>query len=119
MSDAAAPNPGHELLLGLAGWVDDDLLAIGRELVAVGEEAGALELLVASVAADRTVLPHPVRIALADAVERRVGGGFARLLPPGAPLPDHTAHAFAAGRRRPGHDRADQRGRGRPDGRRP
>ncbi len=98
MSDAvaAAPSPGHELLLGLAGWVDDDLLAIGRELVAVGEEAGALELLVASLAADRTVLPHPVRAGLADAVERRIGGDLARLLPPGAPLPDRTAHVFAA-----------------------
>lgn len=95
MSDAvAAPSPGHELLLGLAGWVDDDLLAIGRELVAVGEEAGALELLVASLAADRTVLPHPVRAGLADAVERRIGGDLGRLLPPGAPLPDRTAHVF-------------------------
>ncbi len=97
MSDAvaAAPTSGHELLLGLAGWVDDDLLAIGRELVAVGEEAGALELLVASLAAARTVLPHPVRAGLGDAVERRIGADLARLLPPGAPLPDRTAHAFA------------------------
>ena len=34
-------DPIHELLLRLAGRVDDDLLADARELVAVGEDGHA------------------------------------------------------------------------------
>ncbi|MBW0106366.1 hypothetical protein I4I78_28440, partial [Pseudonocardia sp. KRD-291] len=92
---AAAPT-AHELLLALAGWVDDDLLATGRELVAVGEEVPALELLVASLAAGRTALPSPVRAALVEAaVGLRVEPHADRVLPPGVP-PGETAHRFAA-----------------------
>ncbi|RZT89075.1 hypothetical protein EV383_6032 [Pseudonocardia sediminis] len=92
---AAAPT-AHELLLALAGWVDDDLLATGRELVAVGEEVPALELLVASLAAARTALPSPLRDALVDAaVALRVEPHADRALPPGVP-PGETAHRFAA-----------------------
>ena len=50
-------DPAYRLLLELAGRVDDDLLAAGRELVAVGEEGHALELLVAELVAGRVELP--------------------------------------------------------------
>ncbi|MDN5919532.1 MAG: hypothetical protein L0I76_31275, partial [Pseudonocardia sp.] len=98
MSDTVAAAPtAHELLLALAGWVDDDLLATGRELVAVGEEVPALELLVASLAAGRIALPEPVRAALVDtAVALRVEPHADRALPPGLP-PRETTHRFAAG----------------------
>lgn len=98
MSDSVAAAPtAHELLLALAGWVDDDLLATGRELVAVGEEARALELLVASLAAERAGLPEPVRADLVDAaVALRVEPHADRALPPGVP-PGETAHRFTAG----------------------
>ncbi|MEQ3552157.1 hypothetical protein WIS52_16920 [Pseudonocardia nematodicida] len=66
-------DPTFRLLLQLAGRVDDDLLATGRELVAVGEEGHALELLVAELVASRTPLPGVVRGALvAEAAARRV-----------------------------------------------
>src|SRR5947199_6745889 len=57
----------HQLLLGLAGHVDDDLLSWVRELVAVGEEARAVSLVTAAVVAERIRLPEPVRAALAGA----------------------------------------------------
>ena len=44
MDETTAPASPHELLLRLAGRVDDDLLADARELVAVGEDGHALEL---------------------------------------------------------------------------
>ena len=47
----------HDLLLRLAGRVDDDLLTDARELVAVGEDGHALELVTAALAADGTALP--------------------------------------------------------------
>ncbi|MCF7552146.1 hypothetical protein [Pseudonocardia sp. WMMC193] len=56
----------HSLLLSLAGRVDDDLLATARELVAVGEEPQALEILVATLIADRTPLPADVRAQVVE-----------------------------------------------------
>ena len=53
----------HELLLALAGRLDDDLLAWARELVAVGEEGQAVELATAALAAERVALPPALRAA--------------------------------------------------------
>ena len=77
-------DPTYRLLLELAGRVDDDLLATGRELVAVGEEGHALELLVAELVAARAVLPASVRLDLtAEAAARRVQPDPDRHLPRG------------------------------------
>ena len=74
----------HELLLELAGRLDDDLLAWARELVAVGEEGQAVELVSAALAAERVALPPAVRAAVVAAgraahtdldVERGAGPG--------------------------------------------
>lgn len=51
----------HELLLRLAGRVDDDLMAHVRELLAVREDGRALELTTAALAADGVPLPADVR----------------------------------------------------------
>ncbi|MGM0722963.1 MAG: hypothetical protein ACQEXM_23450 [Actinomycetota bacterium] len=78
-------DPTYRLLRELAGRVDDDLLATGRELVAVGEEGHALELLVAELVAGRVVLPHAVRSELvAEAAARRVQPDADACLPPAA-----------------------------------
>ncbi|WP_308817374.1 hypothetical protein [Pseudonocardia alni] len=78
-------DPTYRLLRELAGRVDDDLLATGRELVAVGEEGHALELLVAELVAGRAVLPHAVRSELvAEAAARRVQPDADVCLPPAA-----------------------------------
>ncbi|BBG05382.1 MULTISPECIES: hypothetical protein [Pseudonocardia] len=77
-------DPTYRLLLELAGRVDDDLLATGRELVAVGEEGHALELLVAELVAGRVVLPPSVRLDLiAEAAARRIQPDADRCLPRG------------------------------------
>ena len=55
---AQDPPDVHELLLALAGRLDDDLLAWARELVAVGEEGQAVELVTAALAAERVALPR-------------------------------------------------------------
>ena len=57
----------HELLLELAGRLDDDLLAWARELVAVGEEGHAVELVSAALAAERVALPPVVRASVVAA----------------------------------------------------
>ncbi len=51
----------HEVLLWLAGRVDDDLLGWARELIAVGEDDQAVELITATLIADRVALPLPLR----------------------------------------------------------
>ncbi|ALE79599.1 hypothetical protein WY02_15455 [Pseudonocardia sp. AL041005-10] len=101
-------DPTYRLLRELAGRVDDDLLATGRELVAVGEEGHALELLVAELVAGRAVLPHAVRSELvAEAAARRVQPDADVCLPPAADVaagphrfdgdgPPGAAEAFAA-----------------------
>lgn len=87
-------DPTYRLLLELAGRVDDDLLAAGRELVAVGEEGHALELLVAELVAGRVGLPGPVRLELvAEAAARRVQPDADRCLPRDAG--DDPQHRFA------------------------
>jgi hypothetical protein len=68
--DSTSLHTTHDLLLAVAGRVDDDLLAWTRELVAVGEDAHAVEMLTATLAADRVALPAAVRrqlVALAAA----------------------------------------------------
>ncbi len=57
----------YDLLLALAGRLDDDLLAWARELVAVGEEGQAVELVTAALAAERVMLPAAVRRAVVAA----------------------------------------------------
>ena len=57
----------YDLLLALAGRLDDDLLAWARELVAVGEEGQAVELVTAALAAERVKLPAAVRSAVVAA----------------------------------------------------
>ena len=87
-------DPTYRLLRELAGRVDDDLLATGRELVAVGEEGHALELLVAELVAGRAVLPYAVRSELvAEAAARAQDRGYDVLHVPdhlGAPAPFPT-----------------------------
>ncbi|MDT7703506.1 MAG: hypothetical protein QOJ30_5831 [Pseudonocardiales bacterium] len=86
----------HELLLALAGRVDDDLLGIGRELAAIGEDPQAVELLAAALVADRAVLPPWIRDAVVAAARSRhveidVEAGL-----PAAVGEDRTAHRFQA-----------------------
>ncbi|MFC5995961.1 hypothetical protein ACFQE5_17285 [Pseudonocardia hispaniensis] len=84
----------HELLLALAGRVDDDLLALCRELVAIGEDAQALELLTATLIADRTVLPPQVRASVAAFGQSlRIGLDAERELPAGR-RENGTTHRF-------------------------
>jgi hypothetical protein len=95
MDETTAPASPHELLLRLAGRVDDDLLADARELVAVGEDGHALELLTAALTADGTALPAPVRAELvASARAARIDLDAETALAPAAP--DTTAHRFAS-----------------------
>jgi hypothetical protein len=96
-SPARAQDPPdvYDLLLALAGRLDDDLLAWARELVAVGEEGQAVELVTAALAAERVMLPAAVRMAVVAAgraahTDLDVG----RELAP--PVPDDaTVHRFA------------------------
>ncbi|GAA4537007.1 hypothetical protein [Pseudonocardia xishanensis] len=84
----------HHLLLSLAGRVDDDLLATARELVAVGEEPQALELLVATLIADRTTLPAEVRAQVVElAAARQIAPSAEGLAPAG----EGIAPVFGAG----------------------
>lgn len=84
----------HELLLALAGRVDDDLLAVARELVAFGEDGQAFELLCAALVADRAALPPPVRESLVStAAQLRIDLDAAGALPPAAPE-SGTPHRF-------------------------
>lgn len=100
MGDPTSQDTTHDLLLALAGRVDDDLLRWARELVALGEDARAVEMLTASLVAARAVLPPPVRSALVAAAHiARTDLGPAAALPP--PHPEHsTEHRFSA----PGDD---------------
>jgi hypothetical protein len=88
------PPEVYDLLLALAGRLDDDLLAWARELVAVGEEGQAVELVTAALAAERVMLPAAVRMAVVAAgraahTDLDVG----RELAP--PVPDEvTVHRF-------------------------
>ena len=91
---AQDPPDVYDLLLALAGRLDDDLLAWARELVAVGEEGQAVELVTAALAAERVMLPAAVRVAVVAAgraahTDLDVG----RELAP--PVPDDaTVHRF-------------------------
>jgi hypothetical protein len=105
-SGAGTPDPGpavrpdaHELLLGLAGWLDDDLLAWARELVAVGEEGQAVELVSAALAAERVALPPAVRTAVVAASRAAYTDldADAELAP--AAVGDVTGHRFDASAR--------------------
>jgi hypothetical protein len=85
----------HHLLLALAGRVDDDLLRWARELAAVGEEARAVSLLTAEIAASRTPLPSAAHASLVAA------GQAVRVdIDPGALAPatddDPCEHRFVA-----------------------
>lgn len=93
MNERTASESTHDLLLAMAGRVDDDMLGWARELVAVGEDARAVELLTASLIADRAGLPEPVHTALVAA------GRAARIDLDAAALPvagsdDFTTHRF-------------------------
>jgi hypothetical protein len=91
----AAP-PVHDLLLALAGRLDDDILAWARELAAVGEPDQAIELATAALAAERVVLPPTLRAALVAAAHiARTDLNVERALPPGASDPG-TRHRFDA-----------------------
>jgi hypothetical protein len=88
----------HQLLLGLAGHVDDDLLSWVRELVAVGEEARAVSLVTADVVAERIQLPAPVRAALIEAGRvARAGIDPVELAPAAEPAVEHRFAAAPAG----------------------
>ena len=96
MVDPTATSHLHELLLALAGRIDDDLLAWARELVAVGEQGEAVELVVGTLLAERVVVPAPAG-ELLDTLAEGMGVGP----DPSAPLAlraDGAApmHRFAA-----------------------
>jgi outer membrane biosynthesis protein TonB len=95
VEDRTSQGTTHDLLLALAGRVDDDLLSWARELVAVGEDARAVEMLTASLVAARAVLPGPLHRALVAAARvARTDIGPAEALP--APRDeDGTEHRFA------------------------
>ncbi|MBL8926750.1 MAG: hypothetical protein JNM77_10990, partial [Pseudonocardia sp.] len=88
------PPDVYDLLLALAGRLDDDLLAWARELVAVGEEGQAVELVTAALAAERVTLPAPVRMAVVSAGRAaHTDLDIGRELAP--PVPDDaTVHRF-------------------------
>jgi hypothetical protein len=94
VEDPTSPRTTHDLLLALAGRVDDDLLRWARELVALGEDARAVEMLTASLVAAKAVLPPLVRSALVAAAHTaRTDLGPAAALPP--PHPESgTEHRF-------------------------
>jgi hypothetical protein len=95
MSDVATPSV-HDLLLALAGRLDDDLLAWARELVAVGEQEQAVELATAALAAERVVLPPPLRTTVVAAARAaHTDLNVERALPEGAPE-GGTPHRFDA-----------------------
>jgi hypothetical protein len=84
----------HDLLLALAGRLDDDLLAWARELVAVGEEGQAVELAATALAAEEVALPPAVRAAIVAAARAaHTDLDAARALAPAA-ADDGTAHRF-------------------------
>ncbi len=98
MQESTTSGPTHELLLALAGRVDDDLLVWVRELVAVGEDTRAVEMVTAALAADRAALPGPLRadlVAVARTVRIDLDADAA--LAPAAPGgPDEYQHRFTA-----------------------
>jgi hypothetical protein len=95
MDETTAPGSPHDLLLRLAGRVDDDLLADARELVAVGEDGHALELVTAALAADGAPLPPSVRAELVAAARTaRIDLDAEAALAPAAS--DSAAHRFTA-----------------------
>ena len=87
----------HELLLAIAGRVDDDLLAWARELVAVGEDTRAVELVTAGLSADRVALPAAVRAAAVEAATTaRIDLDADATLAPAAAGETETDHRFTA-----------------------
>ncbi|MGE3287829.1 MAG: hypothetical protein AB7J32_17280 [Pseudonocardia sp.] len=88
----------HDLLLGLAGHVDDDLLDWSRELVATGEGGRAVEFVTAALVADGVALPPDVRAELVDAARttRSVLDPDSALPPPSGKV--GTPHRFEAPR---------------------
>ncbi len=95
MDETTASGSPHDLMLRLAGRVDDDLLADARELVAVGEDGHALELVTAALAADGTPLPPSVRAELVAAARTaRIDLDAEAALAPAAA--DTAAHRFTA-----------------------
>ncbi len=95
MDETTTPGSPHDLLLRLAGRVDDDLLADARELVAVGEDGHALELVTAALAADRTPLPASARAELVAAARAaRIDLDVDAALAPAAA--ETTGHRFTA-----------------------
>jgi len=93
--DAPAALPTHDLLLAVAGRVDDDLLTWIRELAAVGEEFRAVELLTATLIAERVALPSRVRAALVEAGRTgRTEFDAEFALPPAREDEPGTAHRF-------------------------
>jgi hypothetical protein len=96
VEDTTSRDTTHDLLLALAGRVDDDLLRWARELVALGEDARAVEMITASLVAARVVLPPPVHSALvAAAHSARTDLAPAAALPPPQPSTG-TEHRFTA-----------------------
>jgi hypothetical protein len=104
LEDADVAVETHGLLLSLAGLIDDELLGWCRELVAVGESEYALELVTASVQADRVRLPEQLHANLQDTAIRHRALGRADTLPSPDPSPrmrhkfstDPTEHGFPA-----------------------
>ena len=93
---SAAPSV-HDLLLALAGRLDDDLLAWARELLAVGEQDQAVELVTAALVAERVALPAPVRAGLAAAAQAAHTDLDVDRALPTAVADGATPHRFAAG----------------------
>ena len=94
----ASPSPVHDLLLGLAGRLDDDLLAWSRELLAVGEAGQAVELVGAALVAERVTLPPPLRAAVVAAARATQADLDVDATLPDAAAEDGTPHRFAPDR---------------------
>ncbi|MBW0125827.1 pentapeptide repeat-containing protein, partial [Pseudonocardia oceani] len=98
MDDRTTGDSPHGILLALAGRIDDDLLAWCRELVAVGEDGRALELITGTLVADGTALPPRERAAVAAAARSaRTDLDADAVLPPAATAAG-APHRFDAGR---------------------
>jgi hypothetical protein len=90
---AASGIPPHEVLLWLAGRIDDDLLAWARELIAVGEDDQAVELITATLIADRVSLPPMLRDWVVErSCELSLEPAAEDVLPPAAD--DAPLHVF-------------------------
>ena len=94
----------HDVLLGLAGRIDDDALSSVRELVAVEDDAGAAELLSGCLLADAVAVSAAERAVLEPWFSvTRVDAELLELLPLDDAARERPRHRFVADAHRDDH----------------